>query len=566
MVVSVQSIIVAALFFERRISSFQIPIISNNVAVQRKSGTFSQAQSTFSSRRTFQLCMSTNISETSTSDDNKNKKGKQNSKRRKSRGNKSKTKPLKNPSAIQTWRIFGVEVDPDALGESSLILRKGSKDATQSGVGQIYLSQPVLDALLERLKIVDGNASFTDDDDDKLLTLPPQLSAVRMVRRSLDARKKKVLREGPRYTYVLDIDLTAQMAKELKLKNQPGRNEIVTADMEHSTPEISHQSAESNDQSEKKKVVVVGAGPAGLFCALALAQSGQVTPILLERGQAVESRGKDIGALIHRSNMNSESNFAFGEGGAGTWSDGKLTTRIGRNSKNVRSVLETFVKYGAPEKILVDGAPHLGTDNLVKLLRNMRKELRALGGQVIFGAKMTKIISDEKDTGRVTGVEVKYSASLEKGVDLSGTEIKKNGSTEIINGDAVVLATGHSARDVYEDLHRSGVKLEPKGFAAGFRVEHPQKIINKIQYGGIWGRNAYSGKSSTDEINHEYFASDDTEGEIHNGRLPVSSYRLATDKAFDGESERGAYSFCMCPGGQIVSYFVFCFFLPAKFG
>ena len=214
------------------------------------------------------------------------------------------------------------------------------------------------------------------------------------------------------------------------------------------------------------------------------------------------------------------------------------------------------MKFGAPERILVDGSPHLGTDNLVKLLRNMRKELRALGGQVIFGAKMTKIVED-KD--RIIGVDVAYSASHEKGIEPTIAEIKEEGSTERIIGDAVVLATGHSARDVYEDLHRLGIKLEPKGFAAGFRVEHPQKVINKMQYGGNWGPNAYSGKAATDDKNKEYFDNSDIndgdEVEVHNGRLPVPSYRLATNKAFDGENNRGVYSFCMCPGGQIVSSF-----------
>jgi uncharacterized FAD-dependent dehydrogenase len=141
---------------------------------------------------------------------------------------------------------------------------------------------------------------------------------------------------------------------------------------------------------------------------------------------------------------------------------------------------------------------------------------------------------------------------MERGVDPDMRESREAGSTEKIYGDAVVLATGHSARDVYESLHRSGIKLEPKGFATGFRVEHPQTIINKIQYGDEWGRNAYTGKSLTDDMNKAFFASEDAT-DAHDGRLPVPSYRLATDKAFDGKSTRGAYSFCMCPGGQIVS-------------
>ena len=175
----------------------------------------------------------------------------------------------------------------------------------------------------------------------------------------------------------------------------------------------------------------------------------------------------------------------------------------------------------------------------------MRAELRNLGGEVHFGAKMTKIHMDDKT---VTGVDVQYSASYERGMgEIAKKEV---GSLETIYGDAIVLATGHSARDVYEELHRSGIKLEPKGFAAGFRVEHPQRVINNIQYGSSWGRNAYSGNKVTDNANVAFFSPNDEE--VHSGQLPISSYRLATDKAFDGHENRGAYSFCMCPGGQIV--------------
>ncbi|EEC44331.1 predicted protein, partial [Phaeodactylum tricornutum CCAP 1055/1] len=259
-----------------------------------------------------------------------------------------------------------------------------------------------------------------------------------------------------------------------------------------------------------RRVIVVGAGPAGLFCALALARQG-FRPILLERGQAVESRGKDIGALMHRRSMNGESNFAFGEGGAGTWSDGKLTTRIGRNSQAVRDVLDTLVAYGAPQTILVEGAPHLGTDNLVRLLRNMRLDLRALGGKVRFGTRMTSLIVED---GIAVGVEYHRSQpAIERNVALAehDQQLPERGS---IRGDAVVLATGHSARDVYENLYALGVQLEPKGFAVGFRVEHPQALINKIQYGSEWAPSVIT--------------------------------------AYDGNQTRGVYSFCMCPGGQIV--------------
>eukprot|EP00978_Attheya_sp_CCMP212_P011965 scaffold29674_cov51-Attheya_sp.AAC.5 len=238
-------------------------------------------------------------------------------------------------------------------------------------------------------------------------------------------------------------------------------------------------------------------------------------------------------------------------------SDGKLTTRIGRNSDAVRFVLETLVEYGAPEKILVDGSPHLGTDNLVRLLRNMRQDLRKAGGEVRFGAKMTKL---HQADGYVTGVDVTYTEAKERNMGETSRSPSADEKLETIMGDVIVLATGHSARDVYEELHAEGVKLEPKGFAAGFRIEHPQRIINKIQYGKEWGPSVVTGKGTTDAANNEQFESsqlDDSHPTIgtsspHQGRLPVASYRLATDKAFDGKENRGVYSFCMCPGGQIV--------------
>ena len=469
--------------------------------------------------------------------------------RRRKRPNKrAKSKPTTAP----TWRLFGIQVHPDELGPSALVTKASeqSKDLNLKSVGKIYLNQAVITSLCHRLKI-DPAPKITTPMKSESCVLPQELSDVRVIRRSLDARKKFVTDggSGPKYTYVVDVDLTAFGMTSVRMKHTPGRCERVTSDMEDISPSLGMDESLSVDSSKKNKptVIVVGAGPCGLFCALELAKSKLCTPILLERGQAVEGRGKDIGALLHRKIMNEESNFAFGEGGAGTWSDGKLTTRIGRNSNLVRKVLETFVEYGAPKKILVDGSPHLGTDNLVRLLRNMRNELRSLGGQVLFGAKMEEVLF-EGDA--VSGLRVSYSQSHERGGPVHPNQ-RDNDNVEVLEADAVVLATGHSARDVYESLHQSGVQLEAKGFAAGFRIEHPQRIINKIQYGAEWGGMAYSGKEKTDDINRSFFSSDEISPH-HEGRLPVSSYRLATDKAFDGDTNRGAYSFCMCPGGQIV--------------
>ena len=456
--------------------------------------------------------------------------------RRNDRGDKRKIPP--STGIRQTWRIFGVTVHPD------LLCNDVQPKNDNIPVDNLYLSPPVLQALYSRLRI--------QQNDDKLLD-------VRVVRRSLDARVKR--REGgkvagPRFTYVLDVDVTDNIAQGLKFRPQPGRMELLSSE---ATKRQSNDTALTECQGNhvtmtagtKPRVIIVGAGPAGLFCALTLARSGLAVPIILERGQPVESRGRHIGALMHRRSLDSESNFCFGEGGAGTWSDGKLTTRIGRNSGAVRFVLETLVQYGAPETILVDGAPHLGTDNLVRLLRNMRQDLRNLGGEIRFGAKMTNLVIED---GVVKGVKVHFSEAVERNTHgVAPTPASSYCEMEIILGDAIVLATGHSARDVYEELHAAGVQLEAKGFAVGFRVEHPQKLINKIQYDVEYGSSVETGKGITDQINLEYFNSiRDKSKEVHPGRLPVPSYRLATDKANDGSSSRGVYSFCMCPGGQIV--------------
>jgi uncharacterized FAD-dependent dehydrogenase len=458
---------------------------------------------------------------------------------------RTKPKPPKNTS-IQTWRVFDVKVHPDQLAVRE-------DDDT--------LHSSVLNALRTRL-----HAGTIQND------APWQ--SVQLVRRSLDARSSKASSKdgtGPRYVFVLDVTVPAHAAS--RWKHQPGRLEwlsssssaspvIKTMGSIHTERECHHQQQNTPPPLLKRRVVIVGAGPAGLFCALQLARTGRVTPVLLERGAPVETRGRDIGALMHRRQLHRDSNFAFGEGGAGTWSDGKLTTRIGRNAEGVRQVLEQLVAYGAPRNILTEGAPHLGTDNLVRLLRNLRADLRRMGGIIQFGCKMTELVIENNVTRGV-----KFTASrdvvVERNMPGNGDGVQvdlPNGGNGILMGDAVVLATGHSARDVYEQLHQSGVSLEAKGFAVGFRVEHPQKLINQIQYGTEWGPSVVTGKRSTDTANADYFFSasssfDTNSYDIarhHPGTLPVPSYRLATDQAFDGNRTRGVYSFCMCPGGQIV--------------
>eukprot|EP00256_Glycine_max_P061113 XP_014630180.1 uncharacterized protein LOC102665074 [Glycine max] len=276
-----------------------------------------------------------------------------------------------------------------------------------------------------------------------------------------------------------------------------------------------------NQATRKPKIAVVGSGPSGLFAALVLAELGaDIT--LIERGQPVEKRGRDIGALVVRRILDLESNFCFGEGSAGTWSDGKLVTRIGRNSGSVLAVMRTLVHFGAPKQILIDGKPHLGTDRLVPLLRNVRQHLQDLGVTIKFGTKVDDLVIKDR---HVLGVMVSESAD------------KLHLTSQKMEYDAVILAVGHSARYIYEVLLAHNVELIPKDFTVGLRIEHPQELINSIQYAEL-----------ASEVCHG------------RGKIPVADYKVANyidkedfnDVSDSGVTNRSCYSFCMCPGGQVV--------------
>ncbi len=290
--------------------------------------------------------------------------------------------------------------------------------------------------------------------------------AMRLVRRSIDARHKSV-------TVTLTYDVFVDEEPQPEQLELPGYKDVRSAD----------------------PVVVVGAGPGGLFAALRLIELG-LRPIVLERGKDVSERKKDLAQLNRNVTLDPESNYAFGEGGAGTFSDGKLFTRSTKRG-SVRKILEVFCHHGAQHDILIDAHPHIGTDKLPYVIKAMRETIIENGGDVRFGAKVTDLLTDGK---KATGVRLSDGTTVE--------------------GRAVILATGHSARDVYEMLLRQGVALEAKTWAMGVRVEHPQDLIDEIQYHSPEGRGEY---------------------------LPPASYSMVTQ--VEG---RGVYSFCMCPGGFIV--------------
>lgn len=405
--------------------------------------------------------------------------------------------------APDLWRLAGVSVPYDeaafGVNEKTGAPEPWWKDESAAGVSEVLRK-----AIATTLNV-----------GVELLERP---EAVTIVRRSLDARPPASRRrndkgsggadafdERPRYAYIVDLELPA--GARVRKSDQLVRREAALAP----APTSPEPGAPSGDGGG---VVVVGAGPAGLFAALTLVDAGVRDITIIERGQPVERRGGDIGRLIHRRELLADSNFCYGEGGAGTWSDGKLTTRIGRNSAAVRLVLERLVQHGAPARILVDGKPHLGTDRLVKILQDMRRALLAAGVTFRWGAKVEGLLVQG---GRAAGVRLA----------AGGEELR---------AASVVLAVGHSARELLGELRAAGVPLAPKPFAVGFRIEHPQEMINAAQLGPFAGA-------------------------VGEGALPAADYRLTWQPpraalgsgAAPSAPEVGdAFSFCMCPGGQIV--------------
>ena len=310
-----------------------------------------------------------------------------------------------------------------------------------------------------------------------------EINNIEIVKRSLDARYK------PDLFYIYEVDIDINNEKDILNRNKSNNDVSVSIDDRYVMPT-------KGDIVLDKRIVIVGSGPAGLFCAYLLAKMGY-KPLVIERGEKLEDRVLTVENFWNNGKLNKESNVQFGEGGAGTFSDGKLNTLTRDKFNRCRYVFETFVECGADKDIMISNMPHIGTDVLRDVVKNLRNKIIDMGGEFRYNSCLTKI---NIDNDKVSSIEIN--------------------NDELIDLSVLVLAVGHSARDTFEMLNNIGLNMEAKSFAVGIRIQHPQEIINVNQYGEGYDKN-----------------------------LGAASYKL-TYKASNG---RGVYSFCMCPGGYVVN-------------
>lgn len=365
-----------------------------------------------------------------------------------------------------------------AIQQMKIEMQMETKGEIESDESDIYDKNIVLSDILDSKEVLRKKAA------KQLGVKMTDVSDIAILKHSIDARKKPQIFQ----VYTLGVSLKDKRLEQRTVARCKNGNVALY------TPRT-YQFPASGDRQLAHRPVIIGMGPAGLFCGYMLARHGY-RPILLERGYDVDTRTRDVEAYWNGGSLKPESNVQFGEGGAGTFSDGKLNTLVkdkdGRNSE----VLQTFVTFGAPEHILYENKPHIGTDVLRRVVVNMRRAILEYGGEVRFGARVTGLVTKE---GALKGVRVNDS--------------------ELLPATQAVLAIGHSARDTFTYLDQFGIPMEAKAFAVGMRVEHPQRMINECMYGKAYGN-----------------------------MLPAAPYKLTAQTS----TGRGVYSFCMCPGGYVV--------------
>lgn len=311
------------------------------------------------------------------------------------------------------------------------------------------------------------------------------ITDIKLFKRSIDARKKNDI------YFNITADITLDRNEKSVISRCKSSKAAITEPYSYTYPKVS--------SPMNTRPIIAGAGPAGLFCALVLAKCGCM-PIIIERGKSVDERTRDVEHFWKSGHLNTGSNVQFGEGGAGTFSDGKLNT--GTKDIRSRAVLEEFVRCGAPQEILFNAKPHIGTDKLKPTIKNLRKKIISLGGEFLFETQLTDIIVND---GKLTGVKLK----------------KIDGNTLQLEAESLILAIGHSARDTFEMLYKKRAAIQAKPFSVGARIEHPRELIDKSQYGNFAG----------------------------NKNLGAADYKLAVHL----NNGRGVYTFCMCPGGVVVA-------------
>lgn len=353
---------------------------------------------------------------------------------------------------------------------------------------------------------------------------------IRISGKSIDARDKNNIR----FIYNVDFQLKEQSADESafvsKVQKYNKKTKIKVVDDNIYNPLVlsDEKTGSKKAENEIKRPVVVGFGPSGMFAALYLALNG-LKPIVIERGKTVEKRVSDVARFWKDGTFNAESNPLYGEGGAGTFSDGKLTT--GKNDIRIPYILDTFYKAGSPEEILYARNPHIGTDVLRVVVKNIREHIIMLGGEIHFNTKLTSITTETCDSEqRLKSVGVtEHNDENQNSISNTDTDINKSLMETEIETDDLILAIGHSARDTYKVLNDQGLAMEQKPFSIGLRIEHDQNLIDQSQYG--------------ENFQDIYKVS------LREGGMPPAEYKLSHRL----ENGRGVYTFCMCPGGHVIT-------------